>query len=163
MKTGCLTTKSMLVPRQQLSGIDMRRLDDGTGIVSTLVNHNVVYHKSCRSACNSSHVKRARDTLEKQYDASSIDPSPKKLRSSISNANSIPVKRICVVCEDNSGDLHKVASYDVSDELKVWALQTKNFLLHARLVTVTADALPMLEMYVITSNVTCHFVMLAPG
>jgi hypothetical protein len=124
-------------------GIDLRRLDDGTGTVSTPVTHKAVYHKMCRSACNSTHVKRARDTYDKQGggDAAETDGySPKKLRSSIPNTSSIPVKRVCVVCDDASEELHKVRSMDAGTHLKGWAEQTKNFLLHAKLVTTASDA-----------------------
>ena len=64
-------------------GIDLRRLDDGTGISCTLVTHKSVYHKLCRSACNSIHVKCARDIYEQQKDcgdaAKIAGYSPKKI------------------------------------------------------------------------------------
>ena len=48
------------------SSIKLSRLDDGSGIASTLHSHGAVYHKSCRSSCNSCWVKRVRGSLDKQ-------------------------------------------------------------------------------------------------
>ena len=39
------------------SSIKLSRLDDGSGIAVTLHSHGAVYHKSCRSYCNSCRVK----------------------------------------------------------------------------------------------------------
>ena len=46
--------------------IKLSRLDDRSGIAATLHSHGAVYHKSCRSSCNSCRVKRVRDSLDKQ-------------------------------------------------------------------------------------------------
>ena len=123
-------------------GIDLHRLDDGTGFVATLVGHKAVYHKTCRSVCNSIHVKRARDTHDSQGGADAAEAanySPKKLRSSFPNTLSIPETRVCVVCDDAGGELHKVRSMDAGSNLKDWAGQSKTFVLHARLITSASD------------------------
>ena len=38
------------------SSIKLTRLDDGSGIAATLHSHGAMYHKSCRSSCNSCRV-----------------------------------------------------------------------------------------------------------
>ena len=96
-----------------------------------------------KHACNSIHVKRARDTHDKKDcgDSAETDScSPKKLRSSIPSTSSTQGKRVCVVCDSASGELHKVLSMDAGTHLKDWAAQTKNFLLPAHLVTAAANA-----------------------
>ena len=94
---GIATLEKDLKDLEQLGalpfGIDLGHLDDGTGIASTLVSHKTVYHKTCRSACNSIHVKRTRDTSDRQGGggvAETTGCSPKELRSSMTNPISIP-------------------------------------------------------------------------
>lgn len=140
---GLTSLESDLKDLEQLGAlpfsIDLRRLDDGSGFASTLLSHNAVYHKTCRSACNSTHVKRARSTHDREGGgdiSGGGGDGTKKLRSSSFK----PVKQSCVVCEDTTGELHKVSTLNVDVNLKEWATKTKNFLLHARLITDASDA-----------------------
>ena len=47
------------------SGINVTisQLNDGSGIAATLKTNDAKYHKTCRSYCSSSRVKRAREKL----------------------------------------------------------------------------------------------------
>uniref|UniRef100_UPI00358EAE2A uncharacterized protein n=1 Tax=Myxine glutinosa TaxID=7769 RepID=UPI00358EAE2A len=126
--------------------ITISQLNDGSGIAESLKSHKAKYHKTCRSYCSSSRVKRAREKLKKEAGPQN---SAKKLRSSsefypLDNAMS------CVICEDEEVNLHKVVTdvnlhkvvTDVVDaNLKRWAKTNENFQLLGRLVAVAADAL----------------------
>ena len=139
-KKGFVSLEKDLKDLEQLDAlpfhIDLQRLNNGTGIVSTLITQKAVYHKNCRSVCNSSHVKRARDTVEKQ-DGTDSKARSKKLRSSYQHLSS---KEVCVLCEEANGVLHKVSTMNVDANLKDCANKTSNFLLHALLVTGPTDA-----------------------
>ena len=119
--------------------ITISQLNDGSGIAESLKSHKARYHKTCRSYCSSSRVKRAREKLKKEADPQN---SPKKLRSSskfypLDNAMS------CVICEGEEltdVNLHKVVTDVVDANLKCWAKTNENFQLLGRLVAVAADA-----------------------
>ncbi len=69
-------------------GIDIRRLNDGTGIANTLLAKQAKYHHSCKCECSEARLQRK----EAQKHKSEIEEtvvSPKKTRSSFSsNVNS---------------------------------------------------------------------------
>ena len=68
------------------------QLHDGSGIAATLRSHKAKYHKTCRSYCSSSRVKRLR---QKQEDNS--QNSPKKLRSA-GTQHEKPKANCCIIC-----------------------------------------------------------------
>ena len=114
------------------SSINISQLDDGTGIAATLHSHGAVYHKSCRSLCNSYRVKRARDSFEKQGEVAA-GTSPKKLRSSC-RPRPDPQALHCIVCQGgDQSELRKALTDKVDEHLKNWATTTKNWTLYSRL------------------------------
>jgi hypothetical protein len=121
------------------SGINVTisQLNDGSGIAATLKSHEARYHKTCRSYCSSSRVKRAREKLDKEAGPQN---SPKKLRSS---GEFQPLANVmcCVICEGEvQSKLHKAVTDVVDANLKSWAKTNKNFNLLGRLVAVASDA-----------------------
>ena len=95
--------------------VSLDQLDDGSGVSATLRSHNAKYHKTCRSYCSSSRVKRI---CEKQD--SCAQSSPKKLRSSgISRGKGCDVQ-CCIICDrdDDHCNLRKVATDKVDVNLK---------------------------------------------
>ncbi len=115
------------------SGISINVLDDGSGIAATLLAHGAVYHKSCRSSCNSFRIKLARNRFEKQEETAAVDPSPKKLRSSFGTPSaSQPI--CCIICDGvDKSDLRKASTDNLDGHLKTWSTTTKNWHLYSRL------------------------------
>lgn len=131
------------------SGIKVSELDDGSGIAATLQSHAAVYHKSCRSACNSYRVKRARGKVATQ-DECAAGISPKKLRSSY---RSTPETLFCIICVgEDQHDLHRALSDNIDQNLKKWAKTTNNWHLYGRL-TAGSDAHAMDACY----HVQCYW------
>ena len=119
------------------SGINVKidQFNDSSGIAETLKSYKAKYHKSCRSYCSSSRVKRAREKLDKETDSLN---SPKRLRSSGKSRTS-PLT--CLICESSERtNLHKVLTDAVDANLKSWAKTSKNFDLLGRLVAAASDA-----------------------
>ena len=112
--------------------ISISRLDDGSGIASTLQSHGAMYHKSCRSSCNSYRVKRVRDSLENKT-SEAAGRSPKKLRSSFGPLPD-PNTLHCIICQgDDTNELRKASTDKIDEHLKQWATTTKNWQLFSRL------------------------------
>jgi len=112
--------------------ISISRLDDGSGIASTLQSHGAMYHKSCRSSCNSYRVKRVRDSLENKT-SEAAGRSPKKLRSSFGPLPD-PNTLHCIICQgDDTNELRKASTEKINEHLKQWATTTKNWQLSSRL------------------------------
>jgi len=121
------------------SGINVTisHLNDGSGIASTLKSHKARYHKTCRSYCSSSRVKRAREKLDK---AAGPQHSPKKLRSS-GGPQLLANVMCCVICEsEDQANLHKVVTDAVDANQKSRAKTKQNLQLLGRLVAVASDA-----------------------
>ena len=115
--------------------INISHLDDGSGIASTLQSHGAVYHKSCRSSCNSYRVKRVRDSLEKQT-AEAAGTSPKKLRSS-SGPLPDPNTLHCIICQgEDPNELRKASTDKIDEHLKQWTTATKNWQVFSRLTAI---------------------------
>ena len=115
--------------------VNLDRLNDGSGISATLRSNNCKYHKTCRSYCSSSRVKRLRQKLE--ADAQS---SPKKLRSA-GTSHRTGRDKVCIICDgDDQNNLRKVATDKVDVNLKSWAKLNNNFPLVGKLIAQAADA-----------------------
>ena len=110
-----------------------------------------MYHKSCRSLCNSYRVKRVRDNLEKHQEETA-GTSPKKLRSSVDPCPD--AKNLhCIICEGHEqSEFRKISTDDVDEHLKDWAKTTKNYLLYSRL-TACSDTHAMDAYY----HVKCYW------
>lgn len=116
--------------------VSLEQLDDGSGIANTLRSNNCKYHKTCRSYCSSSRVKRLRQKQETIAQAS-----PKKLRSAGTSHGTGSGKIFCVICDgDDKTNLRKVATDKVDANLKSWAKLNNNFQLIGKLVAQAADA-----------------------
>jgi hypothetical protein len=124
--------------------VSMSSLDDGSGIASTLRSHSAGYHKSCRSCCNSTCVKRLR---QKEVSSSNNSCSTaKKLRSS--EPQQCIDAECWVIClmRDEQTDLHKASTFNVDSNLRRWATTSSNHDLLSRL-TMVSDAVAADHMY----------------
>lgn len=131
------------------SGIKVSELDDGSGTAATLQAHVAVYHKSCRSACNSFRIKRTRGKVV-THDKCAAGIGPKKLRSS---QGSPPETPFCIIClGQDQHDLHRALSDNIDQNMKNWAKTTNNWHLYGRL-TAGSDAHAMDACY----NLQCYW------
>ena len=53
--------------------MDIRRLDDGTGIDATLIGNNAKYHNSCRIKFNNTKLLRVQKRVKLQVPATSLE------------------------------------------------------------------------------------------
>jgi hypothetical protein len=53
--------------------MDIRRLDDGTGIDATLIGNNVKYHNSCRIKFNNTKLLRVQKRVKSQVPATRLE------------------------------------------------------------------------------------------
>lgn len=121
--------------------VNIKHLDEGPGIAITLHSNKAVYHKSCRNKCDKQKIKRVKQNHPDLVDDNLFNSSPKKLRSSdtsMTDGNS--KENLCMICMEGGGELHTVQFTRVDQNLKDWSKATKKFLLHARIVTIAADA-----------------------
>ena len=84
--------KYNVVPNSVVVSLD--KLDDGSGIAKTLKLKKARYHKSCRSYCSSSRVKRLCT-----QDEGDVGISPKKLRSNETAHNRACEAKYCIICD----------------------------------------------------------------
>ncbi len=66
--------------------VDLGRLDEGDGIVATLINHRAKWHKLCRMKYNNMKLQRVKRKLSEEPGSSAATP-PKRTRSIVSSCN----------------------------------------------------------------------------
>ncbi|MES9879449.1 MAG: hypothetical protein ABW185_01030 [Sedimenticola sp.] len=121
-------------------GISLSHLNEGTdGVAKTLLNHKAIYHKGCRTKCNSSTFKRV-STSKRHRASPAATPSPKKTRSSFNASYDREIPE-CVVCGlgDEVETLHKARSDDVDIKFDEWCKKANDWTTYARLQN-AADA-----------------------
>jgi len=108
-------------------------LDDGSGIASTMLKNEAKYHNGCRGHFHSHSLQRAVEKCAREHlDGEAF--SPKKTCSSFSVSQDR--KNIqCVYCDmfqkDSDEPIHRARSQDCSDNLCKWAVESKNWVVHA--------------------------------
>ena len=68
--------------------MDIRRLDDGTGIEATLIGNNAKYHNICGLIFNSTKLLRVQNRVTSQVPSTNIEESPKLFKGSMDRPDS---------------------------------------------------------------------------
>ena len=118
-------------------GVSLQCLDDGSGIASTMLKNEAKYHNGCRGHFRSHNLQRAVQKRSRE-DSDDVAFSPKETRTSFSA--SLDRKNIqCVRCEmfqkDSDEPIHRASSQNCSQNLCKWAVESNNWVVHARLNT----------------------------
>ncbi|MES9881863.1 MAG: hypothetical protein ABW185_13375 [Sedimenticola sp.] len=102
----------------------------------TMLAMKAVYHKSCRTVCNNSMVKRHELKLKRKSEVPTEFPSPKKTRSKV-NATFSRMEPECIICNTiiEGEALHKASTDAVDQKFKMWASKTRNTQLLAKLAS----------------------------
>jgi hypothetical protein len=125
----------------------VRRLDDGSGIESTLATRNAVWHKSCYRTC----VKDADRKTERQLLEESASPvktrSTKKATEATVHNEQDDETVLCFFCDKvGVGDMHRASTMELNEKVKVCANELQDTRLLAKLV-VMGDMHAMDAMY----------------
>uniref|UniRef100_UPI00358FF131 uncharacterized protein n=1 Tax=Myxine glutinosa TaxID=7769 RepID=UPI00358FF131 len=131
--------------------IDIKRLDNGSGIASTLLEYEAILHKQCRKKFDDEKVQRAQKRAKVEGDGSSeVLPSSKRTRSSVDAKfnRKEPECLLCPSCRYYSGEsesewmekknserLTKASTYDIDMTFKNYATITNDRTLLAKLAT----------------------------
>ena len=121
-------------------------LDDGSGIINTLLKNNAKYHNGCRGHFRSHIVQRALGKRTKEsFESDESTLSPKRTRSIYSTSFDRKTLQ-CVFCEklkgDNDEQIYTARSDNCGKNLYKWSIDSKNWVVHARLTSedaVTGD------------------------
>ena len=127
--------------------VNLKRLDNGSGIASTLLQNQAIYHHSCRSKLRQHYLQRILDKQKEDIEEQSNISPIKQLRSSFS-ASIDRSRSQCVMClayqeDDPNNKIHQCLTSDGGKNLLQMALDAKDWPVHARLNTAVnaADAL----------------------
>ena len=86
--------------------MDIRRLDDDTGIDTTLIGNNAKYHNSCRIKFNNTKLLRVQKRVKSQVSSTSLEESSKFFRGSMDLPESSTSTRVdmcqCSLCDKHS-------------------------------------------------------------
>ena len=118
--------------------VTIDQLNDGSGISTTLKCHKAKYHKTCRSYCSSSCLKRTR-----QKQDNILGSSPNKLRSSLTSEAGNQDMNCCIICEGagaDQNDVHKVETHNLDSNFKEGADSNRNCQLLGRMTVVASGA-----------------------
>jgi hypothetical protein len=104
--------------------MDIRRLDDGTGIDATLIDNNVKYHNSCRIKFNNTKLLRVQKRVKSQIPSTSLEEFPKFFRGSMDLPESSTNTRVdnfqCSLCNKHSpmSDLREAMTMKLDQRLR---------------------------------------------
>ena len=119
--------------------IELSRLNDGTGIESTLMTNSAKWHKSCWLLCNKTQIDRARKRKEAQQPPETPNsPLNSRLRSSFSYQNfDIKDELSCFFC-DQTVDLeehksHKAATQNFDKRVRAMVTELRDTKLLAKM------------------------------
>jgi hypothetical protein len=107
--------------------MDIRRLDDGTGIDATLSGNNAKYHNSCRITFNNTKPLRLQKRVKSQVPSTSLEESPKFFRGSMDLPESSTSTRVdmfqCSLCDTHSpmSDLREAMTMKLGQRLRDYA------------------------------------------
>ena len=120
-------------------GINISRLDDGSGIEQTLINNKAKWHKTCYNSCNEGKVSRAQKRAASEHFADfQSSPIKSKLRS-FTNPGMVDLDQedtnICFFCGRwiDKQDLHKAATKDLDAKVRKIATELRDTTLIAKL------------------------------
>lgn len=117
-------------------GINISRLDGGSGIEQTLIMNNAKWHKACYNSCNEGKVIRAKKRKASEH-CGEFEPSPikSKLRKFSRREQVDEDKNICFFCdkEISEHDLHKAATKDLDTKVRNMATEMRDTKLIAKL------------------------------
>lgn len=96
--------------------INPKRLDDGRGIVNTLIDKNACYHNSCKLSLNNDKLKRAKDNCEskkRKLEVTCEATRPKRNRIEKTDLT-------CFICEtkDDTKNLHNVETFQFCEKIR---------------------------------------------
>ena len=97
--------------------VDLRRLDEGEGIIAALTNHQAKWHKSCRIKYNNTKLQRV---LKRKHSLEEPGPStrtpPKRTRSNVPHVDSAP--DMCFFCHlDLGSEYHQAATLELDQRV----------------------------------------------
>ena len=94
--------------------IDLRRLEAGSGIEATMLEHQAKWHPSCNRKFNNTKLQRA----EKGH-ATNFDRLPARKKFTRQSTQHQPAsKEVCFFCEgEESGPLHEASTFDLSKKV----------------------------------------------
>ncbi len=110
--------------------IDLRRLDEGSGMEATMLEHQAKWHPSCNRKFNNTKLERA----EKRH-ATDVTGSPAaKKFTRQSTQHQTASKEVCFFCEgEKSGPLHEASTFDLNKKVRKFALDIQDQKLLAKL------------------------------
>ena len=110
--------------------LDIAQLNDGDGIAATFTKYKAKWHKSCYNKFNTLKLQRAekRKSLEEPR-----CPRPTKITRRNTGVSSVDIKSCCFFCNNASGTLHKVSTFNMDAKVRACALQLEDSALLAKL------------------------------
>ena len=132
--SGYRTMAQNLLAFDQISSLPSRlnisRLDDGGGVEVTLKKHQAKWHDTCRLQFNKTQLQRAQKRKSAGDDSASA-PSSKFTRQSIGRPSTSTAA--CFFCEETSGSLHEVSTFQLDVRVRQCALKLQGKVLLAKL------------------------------
>ena len=118
-------------------GINLQRLDDGSGLLQSLRSHCAKYHKNCYLMVTATQLSRTKKRLGKSPDTDpTVTPSPKKTRSVMDTSPPDPSPSgvfPCFFCEEPDGKLHSVSGPGIDESVRACATRLCDTKLLAKL------------------------------
>jgi len=111
------------------NNLNIELLDDGSGIIQTLISHKASWHKYCRDLFSNTKLKRAK---KRCLITSEADSPIKARRTSIKDTG---IKEHCFFCDeaDTSSNLHKAETFQVDKKVRDCAVLLNDGQLIAKL------------------------------
>lgn len=118
-------------------GVNPQNLDDGSGIANTLLANKASYHNGCRVLFRPAMLQREQRKRDKpKTEEATISPKKTRLSFNAKLDRKIPQ---CVYCEklqtDGEEQIYRARSNDCGKNLLAWAIESRNWVVHARLNT----------------------------
>ena len=121
--------------------INLSRLDDGTGILKTLMSHKASWHKSCYNKFGKLKLQRA---SKRKSEHAFEEVSPVKTRSVQNVKHESSYENICFFCEGHVGFLHRASTTNIDKKVRWYATELQDTKLLAKLSTGDMHALDAL-------------------
>ena len=115
------------------SDLNLAKLNDGRGVVTTLQSNDAKWHKKCRNRYTSTKVERAEKRRREETECEkSVSPEKKKVTRSSSGCATRTSQDTCFFC-GKSGELHSASSYNLDRNIKRCAEIVKDYILIGKL------------------------------
>ena len=103
--------------------IDLRRLDAGSGMEATMLEHQAKWHPSCNRKFNTTKLQRA----EKRHATNDAGSPVRKKFTRQSTQHQTASKEVCLFCEgEKSGPLHEASTFDLNKKVHKCALDIQD-------------------------------------